>query len=169
MSRPSQEKCRLCSKLSVAQAKARHGPEGSSCWDVTHCHQRRSYYRHRDRYNKTRRQQNITQQNITEDNTTEIVPIPAVPAAVLHLYRQRVDAPIHAVSAELWVGQQKKAALAPVHCLGLTAGQIAAYLQQVLQVFSQKYGDGRRLDKFAAQVELDPQTCPILPCPLHPQ
>jgi hypothetical protein len=36
------------------------------------------------------------------------VPIPSVPAAVLYLYRQRVDAPIHAVGAELWVGQEKK-------------------------------------------------------------
>jgi hypothetical protein len=81
-----------------------------------------------------------------------VVPVPAVPAAVLYLYRQRVDAPIHAIGAELWVGQKKKAAIAPVHCFGLTAGQIAAYLQQVLMVFSQKYGSGKRLDKFATQV-----------------
>lgn len=162
MSRPSSEKCRLCSKLSAQEAQRRHAEEGDQCWDATHCHQRRSYYRYRSSYNSNRRQSRRAQ----EDNI-EVVPVPAVPAAVLYLYRQRVDAPIHAVGAELWVGQQKKAAIAPVHCFGLTAGQIAAYLQQVLQVFSQKYGEGKRLDKFATHVELDPQTCLIRPCPLH--
>lgn len=164
MSRPEKEKCRLCSKLSVAQAQRRHGPEGDRCWDELHCHQRRSYYRHRVRINTNRRQQ----RGASED-TIEVVSIPAVPAAVLHLYRQRVDTPIHAVGAELWIGQVKLAAIEPVHCLGLTAGQITAYLQQVLGVFSEKYGNGKQLDKFAAQVELNPQTCPISPCPLHPQ
>jgi hypothetical protein len=150
--------------LSTADAQQRHGPEGTGCWDATRCHQRRSYYRHRDRYNSNRRQNRQAQ----EDNI-EVVPVPSVPAAVLYLYRQRVDAPIHAVGAELWLGQEKKAAIAPVHCFGLTAGQIATYLQQVLQVFSQKYGNGKRLDKFTSQIELDPQTCLIRPCPLHPQ
>lgn len=162
MSRPQKEKCRLCSKLSAADAQQRHGPKGTGCWDATHCHQRRSYYRYRDHYNSNRRQSRRAQ----EDNV-EVVSVPAVPAAVLYLYRQRVDAPIHAVGAELWLGQEKKAAIAPVHCFGLTAGQIATYLQQVLQVFSQKYGEGKRLDKFATHVELDPQTCLIRPCPLH--
>ncbi len=106
MSRPSQEKCRLCSKLSSQDAQLRHGPKGSSCWDATHCHQRRSYYRYRSSYNSNRRQSRRAQ----EDNI-EVVPVPAVPAAVLYLYRQRVDAPIHAVGAELWLGQEKKAAI----------------------------------------------------------
>lgn len=162
MSRPQKEKCRLCSKLSAADAQQRHGSEATGCWDAVRCHQRRSYYRHRSSYNSNRRQNRRAQ----EDNI-EVVPVAAVPAAVLYLYRQRVDAPIHAVGAELWLGQEKKAAIVPVHCFGLTAVQIATYLQQVLQVFSQKYGNSKRLSKFASQIELDPQTCLIRPCPLH--
>ena len=163
----SREKCRLCAKLSAEQARQLHGTEGDGCWIPQRCHKRRTYYRHRDDYNRKRRQNYRTD---TQDTTQieEILP-PASPAAVLYLYRQRVDAPIHALGAELWLGQEKKAAIAPVHCFGLTTGQIAAYLQQVLQVFSQKYGEGKRLDKFATHVELDPQTCLIRPCPLHPE
>jgi hypothetical protein len=33
MARPDQEKCRLCSKLSVKEAKQRHGTMGDCCWD----------------------------------------------------------------------------------------------------------------------------------------
>jgi len=80
-------------------------------------------------------------------NTT---PIPPVPAAVLHLYRERVDMPLHAISSELWMGQEKKATIEPVHCLGLTSRQVATYLQEVLQVFSHKYEVA--IAKFSAQV-----------------
>ena len=154
----SSEKCRLCSKLTTAQAQARHGSDGTGCWDNTYCHQRRSYYRHRDRYNKTRR---LMRQS--PENTPLAVPIAPAPAAVLHLYRERVDAPLHAIGAELWLGQEKLAAIEPVHCLGLTSRQITAYLQEVLQVFSHKYEVS--IAKFSAQVELNPKRCPISPCP----
>ncbi len=162
MSRSSSEKCRLCSKLSITQAQEHHGTEGTGCWDDAHCHQRRSYYRSRDRYNKSRR---LKRQS--PENTPLQVPIPPAPAAVLHLYRERVDAPLHAISAELWLGQEKVAAIEPVHCLGLTSRQVAAYLQEVLQVFSHKYEVS--ISKFSAQVELDPSRCPISSCPLCPQ
>ncbi len=160
MPRSSQEKCRLCSKLSAEVARQRHGSEGTGCWDDALCHQRRSYYRSRELYNKSRR---LKRQS--SESTPLQVPIPPVPAAVLHLYRERVDAPLHAIGAELWLGQEKKAAIEPVHCLGLTSRQVATYLQEVLQVFSHKYDVA--IAKFAAQVELDPSRCLIEPCPLH--
>jgi len=127
MPRHTQEKCRLCSKLSAEVAQQRNGPEGTGCWDEAHCHQRRSYYRSRDRYNKARR---LKRQS--PENTPLQVPIPPAPAAVLHLYRERVDAPLHAIGAEPWLGQEKVAAIEPVHCLGLTSRQVTAYLQEVL-------------------------------------
>ncbi len=156
----SSEKCRQCSKLSLEQALQKHGLEGTNCWEREPCHKRRTYYRHRDRYNKARRLKRQSPENIPLE-----VPMTPAPAAVLHLYRERVDAPLHAISAELWMGQEKIAAIEPVHCLGLTSRQVAAYLQQVLQVFSHKYEVS--ISKFAAQVELDPSRCPISPCPLH--
>jgi len=162
MPRSSQEKCRLCSKLSAEVARQRHGPEGTGCWtdEANRCHRRRSYYRSRDHYNKSRR----LKRQSPEDLPLE-VPITPAPAAVLHLYRERVDAPLHAIGAELWMGQEKVAAIEPVHCLGLTSRQVATYLQEVLQVFSHKYEVS--LAKFSAQVELHPSRCPISPCPLH--
>jgi len=159
----TKEKCRLCSKLSAEQAQQIHGPQGNGCWVSVRCHKRRTYYRHRDRYNKTRRLQ--YKASVGGSSQTEVILPPAAPAAVLHLYRERVDAPLHAIGAELWMGQQKKAAIEPVHCLGLTSRQVATYLQEVLQVFSHKYDVA--IAKFSAQVELDPSRCPILPCPLH--
>ncbi len=163
MARSSSEKCRLCSKLSITQAQERHEPKGTGCWDDAHCHQRRSYYRSRDRYNRQRRLQ--YKATVGDISQTEVVLSPAAPAALLYLYRERVDTPLHAVGAELWLGQEKKAAIEPAHCLGLTSRQVAAYLQEVLQVFSHKYEVS--ISKFAAQVELDPSRCPISPCPLH--
>ena len=163
----SKEKCRLCAKLSAEHAQQLHGSLGDGCWVPEYCHKRRTYYRHRDDYNRQRRQRYRV--SIEDTTKTELILPPAVPAAVLYLYRQRVDAPIHTVGAELWVGQVKLVAIEPVHCLGLTPSQIKAYLQQVLQVFSQKYGNGKQITQFASQVELNPQTCPIRPCPLHPQ
>ncbi len=154
------EKCRLCSKLSAERALLKHGPEGTACWEGEPCHKRRTYYRHRERYNKTRR---LKRQS--PENAPLVVPVLLAPAAVLHLYRERVDAPLHAIGAELWMGKEKVAAIEPVHCLGLTSRQVAAYLQEVLQVFSQKYEVA--IAKFSAQVELDPSRCPISPCPLH--
>jgi len=70
------------------------------------------------------------------------------------------------MGVELGMRQQKVATLEPVHCLGLTSRQAAASLQEVLQVFFQKYEVS--IAKFSAQVELDPQQCPLMPCPLYP-
>ncbi len=49
------DKCRQCSKLSLEQALLKHGAEGDGCWLGEPCHKRRTYYRHRDRYNRARR------------------------------------------------------------------------------------------------------------------
>jgi len=102
----------------------------------------------------------------TQEQAILELPVSTTPAAVLHLYRERVGDPLHAVGAELWVGSQKVAAIAPVHTLGMTGGQVKAYLRQVLEAFSQH--QGVELERFEAQVELDPSACPIVPCPLRP-
>jgi hypothetical protein len=119
------QKCRSCAKLSANEAIALHGAEGTGCWVQSICPKRRYYYRNRDLLNKKRRQGSA-------NDPIELLP-PTAPAAILHLYRERVDAPLHAVSAELWVGQKRQQEIAAMHCLGLTPGQIATHLQAVLQ------------------------------------
>lgn len=161
MPRPIKEKCRLCSKLPLAEVQAKHGPQGDGCWDPKVCHRRRNYYRHRDRVNPQRRRERQMQGKEFLD-----LPLPEVPAAVLHLYRTRVNAPLHAIAAELWVGSKKVAEIEPVHTLGMTRSPIETYASQMLQVFSRH--QGVKLEKFEAQVELDPGACPIRPCPLRP-
>lgn len=161
MPRPVKEKCRLCSKLPSAEVLLKHGPEGDNCWNPTVCHRRRNYYRHRDRVNpQRRRERQAGEQAILN------LSAPAIPAAVLHLYRERVGDPLHAVGAELWVGQQKVAAISPVHTLGMTGSQVKAYLRRALEALSQHQGVA--LERFEAQVERDPSACPIVPCPLRP-
>lgn len=152
------QKCRSCAKLPAIEAIALHGAEGDGCWESGICPKRRYYYRNRDATNKKRRKG-------AANDPIDLLP-PDAPAAILYLYRERVDAPLHAVGAELWVGQQRKQTIAAVHCLGLTPGQISTHLQAVLQRLGETCD--RPLDKFAAQVELDPRQCPIDCCPLKP-
>lgn len=161
MARAESEKCRRCAKLTAAEARQRH-----DCWsdEANRCHRQRSYYRSRDLYNKTRR----LKYRAGKGDEVSVVAIspPAAPAAVLHLYRARVGDPLHAVSAELWVGSKKVAEIEPVHTFGMTGSQVKTYLRQVLQAFSQQ--QGLELKKFETQKELNPGTCPIHPCPLRP-
>jgi hypothetical protein len=173
MARPDSEKCRLCSKLSSAEAQQRHGATADGCWDDQKCHNRRSYYRHRGIRNHTRKQQrrNETQNEVKEsDRATTVtieIPVPAIPAAVVHWYRETKDSPLHALGAELWVGNDRVAKIEPVHCLGLTELQVKTLLLRILDGFSQH--SGLKLERFRTAVELHPLNCSIRPCPLHPQ
>ena len=173
MPRPSQEKCRLCSKLSPAEAQQKHGSTGDNCWDASRCHDRRSYYRHRGVKNYNRKQQRHLQQQIvvsqptgTQNVITLEIPAPAIPAAIAHWYRETKTSPLHALGAEVWSGNDRVAKIAPVHCLGLTEMQIKTLLLRILDSFSQHCG--MKVERFRSSVELHPLNCPLRPCPLHP-
>ena len=175
MSRPDQEKCRLCSKLSAAEANLRHGTQGNRCWDEVRCHNRRSYYRHRGVRNYNRKQQRraIGVETMTSVPTsskfhtiTLEIPTPAIPAAIAHWYRETKDSPLHALGAELWIGNDRVAKIAPVHCLGLTQMQIKTLLLRILDCFSEHCGI--KVERFRSLVELHPLNCSIRPCPMHP-
>ncbi|WP_110988992.1 hypothetical protein [Acaryochloris thomasi] len=159
MARAISEKCRRCAKLSAAEAKEKE------CWVGQPCHVRRHGYRNRDRYNKQKKQKYaIATGKIVPEIT---VAVPQNPAAILHLYRERKDAPLHAIAAELWVGGKQVAKVEPVHCLGWTGSQAKQYSKNILQSFSAQLEDCL-LERFESQVELNPSQCPIRPCPLHP-
>ncbi len=168
MPKAASEKCRLCAKLTSAEAISRHGSSGTNCWIGEPCHKRRSYYRNRDRYNANKRQQYrgvAVAAEVDDGKEPVLTVVPAVaPAAVLHLYRARVDDPLHAIGAELWLSQRKIAKIEPVHTMGLMPAQIKEFLKEILTAFS---GQVSGVTQFEVQKELSPDYCPIRPCPLH--
>jgi hypothetical protein len=156
------DKCRQCSKLSVESAIARHGELGDGCWIGELCHKRRTYYKKRDLYNRNRR---LKYQGEKESSQQlESITIPTVPAVIIYFYRGRKDEPLHALSVELWIGQQKKAAREPVHTLGWKEANVREYIKSAIASFSQQYDIS--ITGVAATVELNPRLCPLNPCPL---
>ena len=65
---------------------------------------------------------------------------------------------------ELWVGQQKKASREPVHTLGWKEANVREYVKSAIASFSQQHEV--TINGIAATVELNPQLCPLTPCPL---
>ncbi len=156
------DKCKECSKLSLEQALQKHGPEGDGCWEGEPCHKRRTYYRHRERYNRSRRLKYKGEKETSAQLAG--IPIPPIPAVVIHFYRKRKDDELHALGAELWVGQQKRESLPPVHTLGWTEGDVKAYIRGLVKEYARKYE--LQISGIAATVELDPCLCLLTPCPL---
>ncbi|BAY20045.1 hypothetical protein NIES21_59150 (plasmid) [Anabaenopsis circularis NIES-21] len=154
MPKPLDPKCQLCAKMPSSKAKVLHGPEGDKCWNPKVCHNRRSFYRRR-----------------SDDKSGQIdkitVEAPAIYYAVLYLYKEAGDKPLHALSAELWLGQKPVCRLEPIHCFGLTAGKIHTYTEQVLQAFAKQYGIS--LHQYKDMFEISPIHCPVRPCPLNPE
>ncbi len=157
-----QDKCRQCSKLTVESAIARHGTDGDGCWAGELCHKRRTYYKKRDLYNRNRRLKYRGEKESSKQ--LESVNIPIVPAVIIYFYRGRKDEPLHAMSVELWVGQQKKAVREPVHTLGWREAQVREYITSAITSFSQQYEI--TISGVAATVELKPSLCLLNPCPL---
>ncbi len=177
MGRRINAKCQHCATLTVEEAIALHGPNGDNCWNPGNvngwgydCHRRRSHYRHRDDINRTRRR-------LRRSGKVEADPLPTVEgylellpappstafAAVLVLYRNHKDAPVHAVGAEIWQGDRKVMDIKPVHCMGMRGNEVTAYIQDVLSQLHQQF----RVSRFEDVVkELPVSQCPIVPCPL---
>ena len=88
----------------------------------------------------------------------------ATPHAYLYWYRRAKDAPVHAIGAELWIGDHRRAR-ACFHVTGGGAVQIKAMLLHVLEEFSAIAG--AKVPHFRDEVELMPDQCPLRPCPLH--
>ncbi len=158
----TRDKCRQCSKLTLEQALEKHGPSGDGCWSGEPCHKRRTYYRHRERYNRSRRLKYKGEK--ASESQQEVILIPSIPAVVIHFYRQRKDSQLHALGSELWVGQQKRESSPPVHTLGWTEGDVKTYIRERIKEYARKYE--LPITGIAATVELDPGLCPLLSCPL---
>jgi hypothetical protein len=156
------DKCLRCAALSAAQAKALHGVEGNGCWESAVCPSRRSYIWHRDRRNQAR-----SRKRYEKLQTLMIEPatLPSITYAVLVVYREAGDSPVHGIGAEVWCDQEKIAQVAPIHCCQMVPTQVHLYVQKLLELLGQHYG----IKKFASLVRLDPHLCPIEDCFLRPQ
>lgn len=180
MARRVNAKCQQCAMLAVEEAIALHGPTGDNCWNPANeqgwgydCHRRRSHYRHREDNNRTRRRlRKAAREGTPSDQRTfpvqdgEPMALPAPPpvyAAVLVLYRNHKDAPVHAVGAEIWQGDRQVLALSPMHCMGMRGNQVTDYIQSVLEQLHQQFGVSRFEDVIK---QLPVEACPIQPCPL---
>lgn len=86
------------------------------------------------------------------------------PAAILVLYRQSEIAPVHAVAAEVWQGNERLAQITAVHCLGMRADKVTDYIKQLLQSLQQQFGISRFEDIVK---EIPVHQCPIENCPLR--
>jgi hypothetical protein len=162
MTKSIPEKCKKCAMLSATQAQELHGSDGDRCWNPNVCYSRRSYARHRDRRNLIRSRQRV---DTDQDLVVNIDEFASIFWAVLVVYRQSgTDTPIHAITAQVWQGQEKFAAIPPIHCAGMVASQVHTYVQKVLVLIESNYG----IKKFASQERLDPWLCPLRPCPCHP-
>ncbi|MGI0484164.1 hypothetical protein ACN4EK_01935 [Pantanalinema rosaneae CENA516] len=86
------------------------------------------------------------------------------PAAILVLYRQSTLAPVHAVAAEIWQGNERIVQIPAVHCLGMRADKVTDYIKQLLQSLQQQFGISRFEDVVK---EVPVHQCPIANCPLR--
>lgn len=93
----------------------------------------------------------------------EAPPPPIAPAAILVLYRQHPNAPVHAVAAEVWQDNQKVAEVKAMHCMGMKGNRVSAYIKEVLLSLSQSFGVTRFEDVVK---EVPVHQCPIAQCPL---
>ncbi len=150
--------CFQCSKLSTAEAQAK------PCWDAVRCPNRRHYQRNKARISQQRKQSRPVESSGNVLRTIAIEP-PLGTAVSIIFYRERQDAPVHALAAEVWQGTQKVLKVEPMHCMGLTPAQVVGVMTEILKACSSELGV--ELTKFASKVELHPSECKIISCPLN--
>jgi hypothetical protein len=150
--------CFQCSKLSTAEAQAK------PCWDAVRCPNRRHYQRNKARISQQRKQSRPVESKGNVLRTIAIEP-PSGTAVSIIFYRERQDAPVHALAAEVWQGTEKVLKVEPMHCLGLSPAQVVGVMTEILKACSSELGV--ELTKFASKVELHPSECLIVNCPLN--
>lgn len=169
MPRTAPKKCLTCSELSATEAQELHGVNGDSCWNPNTCHARHTYYRNRQTYLASRWQKRHPEAASKETATQVVdvaVPLPDYPIAIIQMYRSNASSDVHAIGAELWIGGKLVSRVEPVHCLGLTEGQVKAHLRRALRALSERHGI--ELSAYSSEVSVDPTACPLTPCSLKP-
>ncbi len=148
MARPRNEKCAACAWLSAEEAREQ------SCWDDHQCHQRRSYYRHRDqRRLEKRHRYRAAQQGVVEQLTVEV---PKADAALLVVYRETAQSPVCALEGRLFLAGELRAVIGPFSTLGYTPRRLELLTAAMLEQ-AQRYG----FRQFTNQINRSPSECPI--------
>ena len=169
MPRTAPKKCVTCSELSMTQVKELHGRNGDNCWNPKVCRSRRSWYKNHQCNIEKRwlsRHPEETRQETKDPAVALDVPLMEYPVAIIQMYRSNASSDVHAVGAQLWIGGKLASSVEPVHCLGLTEGQVKIHLRQILRAFSEYHKI--ELTAYGSQVSIDPVACPLQPCPLKP-
>jgi hypothetical protein len=170
MARPVNRKCLHCALQLVAdEARQVHGPDKDGCWEEAVCHRRRSHYRNRQRNNQRRRQERRIAgkptQSLNFEHLIEVeLPEPETLAAFLIFVRRNLRSPVHAIGAEVWQQSQIIGKIQLRHTAGMRSADLTGYLQQMQQQLYESFGVERFEDTF---VEIQPEECPIDPCPLR--
>lgn len=170
---------------------------GERCYDPSVCRSRRSHARksNQNNYNrrlqhKQKKLQNRQSSNFatallgdeialsSETMTSSVaapashpplsVPLPRSVAqryyAILLLYREpRYRGRIHAIRAQVWQGSDLVNEIEGEHCIGMTPGDVIHYVEAMLALLKEVYD----IPYFADVEQLDPDYCPIRPCPRH--
>ncbi|NJK37282.1 MAG: hypothetical protein HC835_08515 [Oscillatoriales cyanobacterium RM2_1_1] len=145
--------CIQCATDPIAIAKVK------PCWAGQPCHGKRSYYRHRDRWNRKRCHSTATAIQVELTDST--------PFAVLQIWQNSKETGVHGIGAEIWVGQKRKLIIEPVHTFGLSQGRANLYVQNVLEAINRELiQEGYiALKQFQSQVKFPVEQCQIRPCP----
>ena len=125
--------CFQCSKLSTAEAQTK------PCWDAVRCPNRRHYQRNKARISQQRKQSHLVESSINVPRTIALDP-PIGTAVSVIFYRERQDAPVHALAAEVWQGTKKVLKVEPMHCMGLTPAQVVGVMTEILKACSSELG-----------------------------
>jgi hypothetical protein len=90
----------------------------------------RHYQRNKERISQQRRsiKTQAKRSDHLEESTTIVIDHPIGTAASIIFYRERQDAPVHAIAAEIWQGNRKVLNVKPMHCLGLSPSQVVGMM-----------------------------------------
>jgi len=119
-------------------------------------------YRNWKTQKRSRRKPAIVNSEAIDLIEVDLSSMPVSPAAILVLYRQANDAPVHAVAAEIWQGQERIAVVKAFHCMGMRADKVQAQIKYLLGELHQKFGVTRFEDVVK---EIPVEQCPLVPCP----
>ncbi len=151
--------CFQCSKLSTTEAQTK------PCWDAVRCPNRRHHQRNKARISQQRKQSRPVESSGNVPRTIAIQPQIGTAVSII-FYRERQDAPVHAIAAQVWQSDKGKVLMVqPMHCLGLSPAQVVEVMVEILKACSSELGV--EITKFVNKVELHPCQCPILDCPIN--
>lgn len=129
MARSENPECIKCATESADIAKKR------DCWNVELCHNRRSYYRRRDRFNSDRRVARSQSKKLA-------VPQPEIPPyAILYVERlgKAQDAKVVGMYAKYYEGGRKVDETEPFRAAALPSSIWNQYAVNILKTLQNKY------------------------------